>query len=139
MNMFAPETQMFLLDGVNAGAGFAVNWLLQSTLLISIGLIVGALLRSRGSAVQSLVYRTTLIAVLVCPLATVTLGAAGFTGWSVTMPETWAMDVREPVVESSLVSETATEVVDPMPLAETPVELESLAADNRNFANSVEV
>ena len=26
-----------------------------------------------------------------------------------------------------------------MPLAETPVELESLAADNRNFANSVEV
>ena len=88
---------------------------------------------------QSLVYRTTLIAVLVCPLATVTLGAAGFTGWSVTMPETWAMDVREPVVESSLVSETATEVVDPMPLAETPVELESLAADNRNFANSVEV
>ena len=59
MNMFDSETQMFLLDGVNGAAGFAVNWLLQSTLLISIGLIVGALLRPRGSAVQSLVYRTT--------------------------------------------------------------------------------
>ena len=139
MNMFAPETQMFLLDGVNAGAGFAVNWLLQSTLLISIGLIVGALLRSRGSAVQSLVYRTTLIAVLVCPLATVTLGAAGFTGWSVTMPETWAMEVREPAVETDLVSQVAPAVVQEEPLLEPAGESEPFAADNGNFADSVEV
>ena len=52
MDIFNTETQMFLLDGVNGAAGFAANWLLQSTLLISIGLIVGTFLRSRGSAVQ---------------------------------------------------------------------------------------
>ena len=139
MNMFDLETQMFLLDGVNGAAGFAVNWLLQSTLLISIGLIVGALLRPRGSAVQSLVYRTTLIAILVCPLVTIALGSAGFTGWSVAMPDTWAMDERDPSVETDLDSNTATDVVHPEPLAQTTVELESFAAADIDFAGSDEV
>ena len=74
MNMFNSldsQMQMFLLDAVNGAAGFAVNWLLQSTLLISIGLIVGALLRPRGSAVKALVYRTTGMAGLVRDLATI--------------------------------------------------------------------
>lgn len=40
-----------------------------------------------GSAVQSLVYRTTLACVLFCPLATWGLGQAGVAGWSVKLPE----------------------------------------------------
>ena len=129
MNMFDLETQMLLLDGVNGAAGFAVNWLLQSTLLISIGLIVGALLRPRGSAVQSLVYRTTLIAVLVCPLATMALASAGFSGWSVTMPETWAMATPAPTVETESVPEIVAEVVQ----SNTVPESNSIPVDNSNF------
>ncbi len=136
MNMFNSldsQIQIFLLDGVNGTASFAVNWLLQSTLLISIGLIVGALLRSRGSAVQSLVYRTTLVAVLVCPLATVALSSAGFSGWSVTMPETWAMDEIETAIEPDLVSEPSPEFVQSDPLPESNTNLESMSPDNGNF------
>ncbi len=64
------DTQMALLDVATGAVEIAVNWLLQSTLLIAAGLTIGRLLRMRGSAVQSVVYRTTLAAVLICPLAT---------------------------------------------------------------------
>src|SRR3990172_7842587 len=53
------------------------------------GLVVAELLRRRGSAVQSLVYRTTLAAVLVSPLATWTISLCGVSGWSVEMPPAW--------------------------------------------------
>lgn len=134
MNMFNSlgfdsQLQMFLLDGVNGAAGFAVNWLLQSTLLIAVGLVVGALLRSRGSAVQSLVYRTTLVAVLICPLATVALASAGFSGWSVNMPDAWAMEVSEPDLDSKLVSEVESEVVQLDLIPEFAVESRSAAGD----------
>ncbi len=144
MNMFNSlgfdsQEQMFLLDGVNIAAGFAVNWLLQSTLLILVGLVVGALLRSRGSAVQSLVYRTTLVAVLICPLATVALASAGFSGWSVSMPESWAMDVTEPKVDSNFVPEVAPEVVQLDPVSEYPVESESTDTEDIDFSTTIVV
>jgi hypothetical protein len=65
---------------------FAINWLLQSSLLLAIGLGLGGLLRPQGSAVQSAVYRTTMVAVLVCPLATWGLARMGVSGWSVRLP-----------------------------------------------------
>lgn len=71
-------TQTMLLDSASAAAGFACNWLLQSTLLIAAGLLLGRIARRRGAAVQSVVYRTTLVAVLVCPLATSLLARANF-------------------------------------------------------------
>ena len=134
MGMFNTETQMFLLDGVNVAAGFAVNWLLQSTLLISIGLIVGALLRSRGSAVQSLVYRTTLIAVLACPLATIALEAAGFSGWSLTMPETLAMEAPDRSIEADLKSEITPPFASQESPRESLAQLESLAPNETPIA-----
>src|SRR5690349_22300736 len=78
------------LDVARAVMGLAVNWLIQSTLLISGGLVVGYLLRRRGSAVQSAVYRTTLVAALVCPLATWTLSLLGVSGWSLQMPDVYS-------------------------------------------------
>src|SRR4029079_864891 len=81
-----------LLDGGRTALGLAVNLLIQSTLLIAGGLAVGYVLRARGSAVQSAVYRTTLIAALVCPLATFTLSCLGVSGWSLTMPLAYSVE-----------------------------------------------
>lgn len=78
-----------LLNLSSAAVGFAANWLLQSTLLIAAGLLAGLALRQRGSAAQSVVYRTTLVAVLLCPLATCVLALGGWSGWSLEMPAAW--------------------------------------------------
>ncbi|MGA2258791.1 MAG: M56 family metallopeptidase, partial [Thermoguttaceae bacterium] len=59
---------------------------LQSTLLIALGLLVGWVLRARGAAVQSAVYRITLTAALACPLVAPLLSAAGIPGLHVNLP-----------------------------------------------------
>ena len=95
---FSYETQAFFIDAASGWVGFAANWFLQSTILISIGLLVGWILKARGSAVQSVVYRTTLLAIFACPLATLALSASGFTGWSIDMPLAWE---RSEIVETA--------------------------------------
>ncbi|WP_425398743.1 M56 family metallopeptidase [Aeoliella sp.] len=84
------DAQIAMFDQATNLAQFAVNWLLQSTLLIAAGLLVSRLLRDRGSAAQSIVYRTTLVAVLACPLATLAMSLAGIPGWSVKLPAGWS-------------------------------------------------
>lgn len=96
-----------VLDVSTATAEFAINWLLQSTLLISIGLLAGVLIRKRGSAAQSVVYRTTLVAALLCPLATWILAQSGLSGWSLEFPPAWALiapDNAEPTANAPLVA-----------------------------------
>ncbi len=66
----------------------AANLLIQSTVLIGVGLLAAHLLRKQGSAVQSAIYRATLIVVLACPLATILLDQLGFDGWSIQLPDT---------------------------------------------------
>ena len=56
-------------------SGFGLTWLVQSSVLLALGLLAGRLLRRSGPAVQSGVYRTTLAAVLICPVASVALSA----------------------------------------------------------------
>ena len=90
------RVQMVVLDAASAVAAFAANWLLQSTLLIAAGLIVAWLARRRGAAVQSAIYRTTLAAIVVCPLATVLLSLNGVSGWSVPMPAAWEYEELAP-------------------------------------------
>ena len=41
-------------------AGLLLTWLIQSTVLLAVGLLAGHLLRKRGPAIQSALYRTTL-------------------------------------------------------------------------------
>jgi len=84
--LFSHEIEMAIMTVAAGVVQFAANWLIQSTLLIGIGLILAKCLHSRGSAFQSLVYRTTLVAVLICPLATWGLSQAGVSGWSVSIP-----------------------------------------------------
>jgi beta-lactamase regulating signal transducer with metallopeptidase domain len=69
---------------------FCLNWLLQSSLLIGGGMVVGRILRKRGSAVESVVYRTTLVAVILCPLATWSLSSTGISGWSIEIFRPWS-------------------------------------------------
>jgi beta-lactamase regulating signal transducer with metallopeptidase domain/uncharacterized GH25 family protein len=87
------HAQTIVVDGASFGVRFAANWLLQSSLLILAGLFIAWLVKRRGSAVQSVVYRTTLLAVLVCPLATWGLSLAGVSGWSLDMPAAWNEEV----------------------------------------------
>ena len=87
------HTQMAALDIARAIVSFAANWLLQSTLLIALGLAIARLMRHRGSALQSAIYRTTLAAVIVCPLASGLLALASVSGWSPPMPQAWTYDV----------------------------------------------
>src|SRR3954463_16635725 len=94
------EMATILLDVGRTTIGLAVNWLIQSTLLIAGGLAVGYLLRHRGSAVQSAVYRMTLVAVLVCPLATWGLSLLGVSGWSLQMPTAYFVELAAANVES---------------------------------------
>ena len=86
------------LSAVPAVTEFALNWLVQSTLLIAAGLVLARVFRAKGSATQSLIYRTTLAAVLVCPLATWTLNQFGVSGWSIQLPENTSQLIEEVVV-----------------------------------------
>jgi beta-lactamase regulating signal transducer with metallopeptidase domain len=67
-------------------SGFGLTWLVQSSVLLTLGLLAGWLFRRSGPAMQSCVYRTTLAAVLVCPFASAVLGIAGFAGFSWRLP-----------------------------------------------------
>ncbi|MFV1963896.1 MAG: M56 family metallopeptidase [Pirellulaceae bacterium] len=106
--MNATDFQVRLLDfGANV-TGLGLNWFLQSSLLLGVGLLMGRLLRRWGSAAQSVVYRTTLVAVLVCPAVTWMLATCGFAGWSIDLPAAWGLlDVPEtmPVAGASQVPE----------------------------------
>jgi beta-lactamase regulating signal transducer with metallopeptidase domain/protocatechuate 3,4-dioxygenase beta subunit/5-hydroxyisourate hydrolase-like protein (transthyretin family) len=101
MNWVSIETTA--LDVARSATGLAVNSLCQSTLLIVAGIGFAWLLRWRGSAVQSAIYRTTLIAVLMCPFATWILSRVGMSGWSIEMPVAWQL-VAQPELANSQAS-----------------------------------
>src|SRR6266567_2877530 len=63
-------------------AAFGLSWLVQSSLLLAIGLLVARILKRSGPAIQSGVYRTALAAVLVCPIAAAIFTSAGVGGFS---------------------------------------------------------
>ena len=134
--MFQHETQIVMLDASAAVVQFAANWLVQSALLIAIGLAMGRLVARRGSAAQSAVYRTTLAAVLVCPLATWLLSAAGATGWSLAMPRPWTFEPGAAIVVESPQPIAAAQPVAPIaaPLLSDPT-IEAIGpADRSTFA-----
>src|SRR3954453_21463195 len=70
----------------SALAWFGLTWAIQSSALLALGLLAGRLLGRTGPAVQSGVYRTTLVAVLVCPLASTFLASMGYEGPDLRLP-----------------------------------------------------
>jgi beta-lactamase regulating signal transducer with metallopeptidase domain len=87
-------------------AGHGLLWLIQSSLLLGVGLLVGRLLRHSGPAVQSGVYRMTLIAILACPFVSASLSTAGVSGLplSITSAVFWKASDPEPAIGSRLLS-----------------------------------
>lgn len=103
-------------------AGFGLTWAVQSSALLVVGLLAGRVLRRSGPAVQSAVYRTTLAAVLVCPLTSTFLAAAGYDGLTLRLPapttgETLTVDPLGVALASASPAHVVTSVTsDPMAL-----------------------
>ncbi|MEJ7637908.1 MAG: hypothetical protein WKF75_07990 [Singulisphaera sp.] len=102
-------------------AGFGLTWLAQSSVLLVLGLLAGRVLRRSGPAVQSGVYRTTLAAVLVCPVVSALLGAAGFDGLTLRLPSPPAEAAIVPVLPVATLRPLTVEVVRVLPVV-TPAE-----------------
>ncbi len=69
-----------------SGVTIIANVMIQSSIIICIGLITAFLLRSQGAVVQSLVYRAVLGAVILCVPAAMLIEKSGFDGLKVIVP-----------------------------------------------------
>ncbi len=85
------DTQAWLAAIANSVFELGANWFIQSTLLLALGLTIGWTLRSFGAAIQSLVYRTTLLAVLASPLVTLGLAKSSLSSWGIKITS-WQSD-----------------------------------------------
>jgi beta-lactamase regulating signal transducer with metallopeptidase domain len=65
------------LEVAAAATSLAVLWLAHSTIVISVGLLAGRLLRGRGPALQSAIYRIALAGTLACPAVAAVWAHAG--------------------------------------------------------------
>jgi len=65
----------------------ALALLVQSSVLIAIGLLAARVFKRKGSAMASAIYRTTLVAVLACPAVSLLFLAAGVPGIALPMLE----------------------------------------------------
>lgn len=88
-------TTKLLTAGSMAPIDEVLTWLIQSTVLLTVGLLAGRFLKGRGPAVQSALYRTILVAVLVCPIASMAISAMGFPGLVIRVPVAAADDKIE--------------------------------------------
>ena len=88
-------TSKLLTAGSVAPIDEVLTWLIQSTVLLTVGLLAGRFLKGRGPAVQSALYRTILVAVLVCPIASMAIAAMGFPGLVIRVPSMAADDKIE--------------------------------------------
>ncbi len=100
------SAEIACLELARALADFALTWLAQSTLLILAGLTLGWAFSRWGAAAQSIVYRATLAALVLCPSFSWFLWASGITGYSLPLPPTWTRPVPDnaPVLASPVVS-----------------------------------
>jgi hypothetical protein len=70
----------------------AVALLVQSSVLVAFGLLAAQVFKCGGSAVASAIYRTTLVAVLACPVASLLFLTAGVPGIALPMPKVGGAD-----------------------------------------------
>ncbi len=112
-------TWQAMTAGSLAPAELLLTWLVQSSVLLAIGLILGRASRRWGPAVQSAVYRTTLAAVLLCPIASSSMAAMGFGGWVLRLPQVAGVEQAPPTVAGRVASITpAASSVNPPPQIE---------------------
>ncbi len=102
-----------VVDMSATAATLAANLLVQSTLVLTVGLAATGLLRRRGAAVQSSVLRATLLAALACPAISWLLAATGVSGLRIELP---AVAAADDTMQSSHLAEASAEGnVSPVP------------------------
>ena len=89
--------------GLVGVAEFLVTWWLQAAVLILVGGLAALVMRRRGPAVQSAIYRVTLIGVLVCPLLSQLFAGSGWSLLTIDLRSKWAL--QESVDDTSAQSE----------------------------------
>src|SRR5690349_20350856 len=107
-------TWQTISGGALLASEFALNWLIQSTVLLAVGLVAGRLLRPAGAAVQSAAYRATLAAVLACPVASAALLGAGVDGVRLRPPAAGS-PIIAPASASPAVGSSPGPIAGPMP------------------------
>lgn len=105
---------MSLAFAIDATFQFALFMFVQSTLLIAGVFLAVKLLRIRDAAVQSLFYRSTLIAVLVAPCITFSMIRSEVNGW---FPSCWPGSMALPMA-----AESTTRIESSRPVVEPPAE-----------------
>lgn len=108
-----------LVDTAGSLVELATNWWIQSAVLLAAGMSLGILCQRRGSAVQSAIYRMTLVAVIAAPVASWVLSHAGMTGWSIAMPDAWA----------AVPPESSLDEIETLPRANSPGSASAQAVD----------
>jgi len=92
-------------DVAGALVQLGANWLLQSTLLIAVGLLAAGIVRR--AALQSAIYRGTLLAVATAPVVSAVAAVAGLGAWSVPLPlGAAAIDRASPAVAGVIAAQT---------------------------------
>lgn len=120
--------EMAIMSAAAGAVEFAINWLVQSTLLIIAGLLLARFFQRHGAAPQSLIYRTTLAAVLLCPIATWGLGRIGVSGWSITVAPAYQMTRIDPAPRDVTAYSSSTSENVPTVNAPLGVEINSMAS-----------
>lgn len=101
----------WVFDTAERIAPFAAQVLVQSTLVILAGLAIARLFRSHGPALESSILRTTLVMVLLCPVASAFRSRLGFQGRQWEIPRAGP----PPVAERASVSPAAKAAQPPLP------------------------
>jgi len=70
----------------HTGVTVIANMMIQSSIIICIGFFTAFLLRSQGAAVQSLIYRAVLGAVILCVPVTMLIEQSGYDSLKVVVP-----------------------------------------------------
>lgn len=94
--MFSTGIQVFLLRMSSGVVSFGINWLMQSAILILLGLVAACILRRYGSATQCVMHRMTLLAVMLWPIVPLGLFPGGVLCWSVELPTSFVCRQVEP-------------------------------------------
>jgi beta-lactamase regulating signal transducer with metallopeptidase domain/protocatechuate 3,4-dioxygenase beta subunit len=117
--------------GPLAPAQYAMTWFVQSTVLLTMGLLAGRALRKAGPAVQSAIYRTTLVAVLVCPAASFALSWAGVPGLLVRLPASNTQQRLTQQAPRAIATHTPSQTP-----AATPLPATNMPAPSRTIAHT---
>ncbi len=121
-------TWQAITAGSSAPAELLLTWLVQSSALLAIGLILGRVSRRWGPAVQSAVYRTTLAAVLLCPIVSLAMAAMGFGGLVLRLPELASVEQVAPTVAERSTPITPAPVASNMPIPIEPQPADPMGA-----------